>query len=199
MDTKTCLQLTDTHCHIQSVGASTGEAITRSMWVKASDTKPDDVLRRARDAGVTKLICVGCDLSDSELAVEFADGHEDCWASIGIHPHETQHYAGDHAKQERFTALAASAKVIAVGECGLDYFYEHSSKDDQTEILRFQIELALARNLPMIFHVREAFGDFWPVLRTTIQTNTRSAACCTALRILRPIWIGRSSTACISV
>src|SRR5690348_6085899 len=87
MDTKTCLQLTDTHCHIQSVGASTGEAITRSMWVKASDTKPDDVLRRARDAGVTKLICVGCDLSDSELAVEFADGHEDCWASIGIHPH----------------------------------------------------------------------------------------------------------------
>lgn len=157
------LELADSHCHIQSIGSSDGEAITRKLWAKGGDTDPDAVIQRAREAGITRLVCVGCDLDDSRLAVDFVKTRESCWASVGIHPHESKRYAGDPAAQRAFRELAAGAKVVAIGECGLDYFYTHSSKEDQVAWLRFQLELALERNLPMIFHVREAFGDFWPV------------------------------------
>ncbi len=109
-----------------------------------------------------RMIVIGTTLADSELAVRFAQEHEGVWASIGIHPHE----AKDHGSIEvmtRFSALATQEKVVAVGECGLDYFYTHSPREDQIRLLRFQIELALEHNLPLSFHVREAFNDFWPV------------------------------------
>ncbi|HET8709169.1 MAG TPA: TatD family hydrolase, partial [Candidatus Saccharimonadales bacterium] len=64
-----------------------------------------------------------------------------------------------------FAALVTSPKVVAVGETGLDYFYNHSPKEAQIEVLKFQIELALTHDLPLIFHVREAFSDFWPILK----------------------------------
>src|SRR6185312_11541821 len=84
-------------------------------------------------------------------------------ASVGIHPHEAQRYAGDAQALAAFAKLAERPKIVAVGECGLDYFYNHSPKVDQEEILRFQIELALRHDLPMIFHVRDAFDDFWSI------------------------------------
>lgn len=157
------MELTDSHCHIQSVGASAGEAATRALWAKAGDAKPDDVVERARSAGVTRLMCVGCDLEDSRLAVDFVKGRENCWASIGIHPHETHHYANDKAARQSFAELVTAPKVVAIGECGLDYFYEHSDPISQRKVLEFQLELALKHDLPLIFHVREAFNDFWPV------------------------------------
>ena len=86
-----------------------------------------------------------------------------CWASIGLHPHEAKHYAHNQAKLDDFAKLASAPKVVAVGECGLDYFYGHSPRADQFTILKYQIELALKLNLPLIFHVREAFDDFWPI------------------------------------
>jgi TatD DNase family protein len=111
------------------------------------------------------MLCIGTTLADSELAIEFVAEREGLWASIGIHPHE----AADHrskAAQERFAALATSQKVVAIGECGLDYFYEHSPREAQIELLRFQIELALTHDLPLSFHVREAFDDFWPIFES---------------------------------
>lgn len=155
--------MADSHCHIQSVGASDGEAMTRELWAKAGVTDADAVIGRAHEAGVTRLVCVGCDLEDSRLAVTFVENRDDCRASIGIHPHESKRYAGEASVQAALYELAGLPKVVAVGECGLDYFYTHSSKEDQSALLRLQIEVALERNLPMIFHVREAFDDFWPV------------------------------------
>ncbi len=166
------MQLTDTHCHIQSVGSETGEANTRSLWAKAGDTTPDDMLERAKAANVTRLICVGCDLDDSQLVVDFVKNRENCWASVGIHPHETHHYTDNPAARQQFAALALAPKVVAIGECGLDYFYEHSSKESQLALLRFQIELARAHDLPMIFHVREAFDDFWPIFESYTSKDT---------------------------
>ncbi|MGB4758586.1 MAG: TatD family hydrolase [Candidatus Saccharimonadales bacterium] len=64
---------------------------------------------------------------------------------------------------QEFEGLCKSSKVVAMGECGLDYYYGHSPKEDQIAILKFQIELALKHDLPLIFHVREAFADFWPI------------------------------------
>lgn len=156
------MELVDTHCHIQSAGLSDGERATRELWAKERSLTGPAMVKSAAEAGVTRLICVGCDLDDSRLALEFAKDRENCWASIGIHPHEAQHYQGGR-KIPEFAALTQRPKVVAVGECGLDYYYEHSPKADQLTVLHFQIELALEAGLPMIFHVREAFNDFWPV------------------------------------
>jgi TatD DNase family protein len=153
------MDLVDTHCHIHEIVGTTGVA---DKWHKAGVTDADHVITDAKAAGVAQLICVGCTLADSRLAIDFARDRNDIWASIGIHPHEAQDFL-DKSTQEQFRTLAVKPKVIAVGECGLDYFYNHSPKEAQEKVLRFQIELALEHNLPMIFHVREAFDDFWPI------------------------------------
>ena len=160
------MQLTDTHCHIQSVGGFEGEETTRALWQKANDTDPEDIIQRAHDAGVARLVCVGCTFEDSRLAVDFVKTRENCWASVGIHPHEAAKYVDDVPARNQFAALAAAPKVVAIGECGLDYYYEYSDKKSQLALLRFQIELALEHNLPMIFHVRDAYDDFWPVFES---------------------------------
>lgn len=175
------MELVDTHCHIQSVGQARGERITRELWAKTKGLTADKVVADAAAVGVTRLVCVGCDLDDSRLAVDFVQERVNCWASVGIHPHEAQHYQGGR-KIPQFAALATRPKVVAIGECGLDYYYKHSPKTDQLKILEFQIELALAADLPLIFHVREAFDDFWPVfdaysgLRGVLHSYTDSAA-----------------------
>jgi len=165
------MQLFDSHCHIQSVGLFEGEKSTREMWSKATSLTRDAVLQHAREAGVTRLLAVGCELEDSKLAATFAREHDSCWASVGIHPHEASRYAGAGPARKEFAALAVAPKVVAIGECGLDYFYEHSVKEDQIKILRFQIELALGHNLPLVFHVREAFDDFWPIFESYHTTE----------------------------
>ncbi|MEK7599728.1 MAG: TatD family hydrolase [Patescibacteria group bacterium] len=157
------MELVDTHCHIQSIGLSEGEKVTRELWADAKDLTRDMAVTNAVEAGVTRLLCVGCDLEDSRLAVDFVQDQAQCWASIGLHPHEAKLYAGQQDKLDEFAALVTRPKVVAVGECGFDFYYNHSPKEAQAEILRFQIELALEHDLPMIFHVREAFDDFWPV------------------------------------
>lgn len=156
-------ELVDTHCHIQSIGHKAGERTTRELWAKADSLTAAGVIEQAAQHGVTKLICVGCDLQDSQLAVDFVADKPGCYASIGLHPHEAQHYASQPDKLQAFVQLVDRPKVIAIGECGLDFYYTHSPKAAQIEVLRFQIELALEHELPIIFHVREAFDDFWPI------------------------------------
>ncbi len=156
--------LVDTHCHIhESWRSVNGADATAKLWGKAGRPDVQDIIARALDAGVEKMICVGTTLPDSQMVTEFVDGREHVWASIGLHPHEAKDCANFPDKLKKFADLAGKPKVLAVGECGLDYFYGHSPKDEQEKVLRFQIELALEHNLPMIFHVREAFDDFWPI------------------------------------
>ena len=155
------MELFDTHCHIQSAGLKEGERSTRDMWAKADDISVDALVTGAQEAGVAQMVCVGCDVDDSVLAVSTVKSRENLYASIGIHPHEAQRYVDNTNEKERFAALATDKKVVAVGECGLDYFYAHSPKEAQIDILKFQLDLAAQHNLPLIFHVREAFDDFW--------------------------------------
>ena len=160
------LELVDTHCHIQSAGltgGSQGERATRERWARAPELTGDAMVQKAADAGVTRLICVGCDLADSQLAAEFVQNQPNCWASIGVHPHEARDYVDRPDQRAAFAKLAEQPKVVAIGECGLDYYYDHSPKAAQIEVLKFQIELALKHDLPLIFHVREALDDFWPI------------------------------------
>jgi TatD DNase family protein len=175
------MELVDTHCHIQSVGLGVGERSTREKWAK-TDLTGDQVVQNAADQGVTKLVCVGCDLEDSKLAIDFAKERDNCWASIGLHPHEAQHYAGKQELLDQFAGLVKAEKVVAIGECGLDLFYTHSPRENQVETLKFQFELAVKHDLPMIFHVREAFDDFWPIfdsyrgVRGVLHSFTDNAA-----------------------
>lgn len=137
------MQLIDTHCHIHSAD-----------YKLASD----EVYQTALNSGVSKMICVGTDVSDSRLAIDFAANHSAAFASIGVHPHEAKH--GIDGLKE----LVNQKKVVAVGEIGLDYFYEHSDKKTQMEVFEAQLQIAADANLPVIFHVREAFDDFWPIV-----------------------------------
>ncbi len=157
------MNFVDTHCHIHEAGkGESGDAFMREKWTKAGITNPDILIKEAKEAGVTKLICVGCTFKDSKMAVGLAQKYENCWVSVGIHPHE----AKDHlhkSTQEDFSELVKQEKVVAIGECGLDYYYNHSKKPDQVKILEFQLELARKHDLPLIFHIRGAFEDFWHV------------------------------------
>jgi TatD DNase family protein len=111
------------------------------------------------------MITVGCTLEDSHLAISCADEFDPVFASIGIHPHEAKHFLQNKDNFNDFAKLLKNKnKIVAIGECGLDYYYELSKKDDQEKVLRFQLELALEYDLPITFHVREAFDDFWPIL-----------------------------------
>jgi TatD DNase family protein len=158
------MHLTDTHCHIHEAFEKFILATeTRKKFEKAGSPQPDDIIRAALKADIDRMICVGTTVEDSAYAVDFVASREHVWASIGIHPHEAKRYMDDPAALQRFAALATEPKVVAIGECGLDYFYGHSSKEDQERILRFQLELAQRHDLPVIFHVRDAFEDFWPI------------------------------------
>lgn len=141
-------EFVDTHCHIHFDDYS---------------LDPDTVIAEANAVGVTKMLCVGCTLEDSEKGIEFVAGRENCWATIGLHPHEASKYKKNTDLLERFAQLATLPKVVAVGETGLDYYYNHSPKEDQITILEFQLDLAQQHGLPLIFHVREAFDDFWHI------------------------------------
>src|SRR5438105_4166725 len=147
------MQLTDTHCHIHAALNADGEQHTFERWQRLDDPNPVRMIERAADADVTKLLCVGCDVDDSRLAIEFVDSldaqyEHRIYASIGIHPHEAARYTNDTSQLDEFRQLATRPKVVAVGECGLDFYYNHSPKEAQLSILRFQIELALEHNLP---------------------------------------------------
>jgi TatD DNase family protein len=156
------MQLTDTHCHIQEAPVKSDDA-TGKLWEKRGNPDPDELIAAAAKDDVTRLICVGCTLDDSRRAIELVEPRENMWASIGVHPHEAKDHVHDADKLLDFAALATKPKVVAVGECGLDFYYNHSPKEDQIQMLRFQMELALKHDLPMIFHVRDAFDDFWPI------------------------------------
>ncbi len=157
------IELFDSHCHIQSADGQGGERTTSELWNKSKGLNRQTLVAEAADAGVSRMICVGCDLPDSRLAIKTADRFEAVWASIGLHPHAAKNYQGREEKLSNFSKLATRSRVVAIGECGLDYYYLRSPRQAQIEILRFQIELALQNQLPIIFHVRQAYDDFWPI------------------------------------
>jgi TatD DNase family protein len=138
--------LVDTHAHIQ---------------FEDYRAELDEVLDRAHDAGVEKILMVGVDELNSAEAVAVAKAYQNLWAVVGLHPHEADR---GYESLEEIARLAEMDKVVGIGECGLDYYRSETSPEDQERALRFQIELALERDLPMVFHVRDAFDDFFTIL-----------------------------------
>lgn len=155
------MPLFDTHCHIHEMVRRVTPVYDK--WhEKGNNPDPDAIITAARAVDVQYMVCVGTTLADSELAIEFVKDRPDIWASIGIHPHEAHEHL-ETGVQDKFSALVHAEKMVAIGECGLDYYYDHSPREEQLKLLKFQLELAKKHDLPMIFHVREAFDDFWPL------------------------------------
>ena len=138
--------LIDTHAHLH---------------LKDYEADADEVIARSRAAGVEQIVCVGTDAEDSRRAVEFVQKRDGLWATVGLHPHDA---AAGRAALDKIAQLAARPKVVGIGECGLDFYRNLSPATDQERALRFQIELALEHDLALVFHVREAFPDFFRIV-----------------------------------
>jgi len=124
-------------------------------------------LKDAAAVGVDKIICVGTDGIFSKQAIDFAARHDNVWASVGLHPHDADVSSSDMSE---IAKLAKDDNVVAIGECGLDYFYDNSPRELQKRVLIQHLEIAKKNDLPVIFHIRgkepdssDAYNDFWEI------------------------------------
>lgn len=152
------MNFVDTHCHIHD-----------SEFSAQFGKSPDELIKDAELRAVTKFICVGTDVKSSREAVAFCQNRDQCYASVALHPHEAADKNIAELKRdfEKVKKLAEQ-NVVAIGECGLDYFYHSDveTREKQKEVLHWHIELAQKHMLPLIFHIRDAFDDFLPIFDT---------------------------------
>jgi len=125
----------------------------------------EEVFNRARKIGVEKIVNIGADLEGSQRAVELAEKHDYVFASVGIHPHEAD--TVNEQSLAKIKALAESLKVKAIGECGLDFYYDNSPREIQKDAFRKQLKLALELKLPVIVHSREAAAETLEIIDQT--------------------------------
>ena len=149
--------LIDSHCHIQEANYP---------------LDINDVISRANQADVMKIICVGTNQQSSIEAIELSKKYDSIFASVGVHPHfATEEKVDFLEKIVQENSNLSNSKLVAIGEIGLDYYYDNSPHDNQKKILIKQIEIALKYNLPIIFHVRNAYDDFWPIIDKFISSG----------------------------
>jgi TatD DNase family protein len=133
------VRFTDNHCHLDPANAA-------------------ELVAEARAAGVERLISVGTAVEHSRQMIAIAQQHQGVWATAGVHPHDAKDgLAG-------LRELVDDETVVAVGECGLDYHYDHSPRDVQRSVFAEQIALAHERTLPLVIHSREAWDDTFAIL-----------------------------------
>ena len=131
----------DSHCHLQYEGMA------------------PDAVDEAVAAGVTRIVCIGTDAEESAKAVDVARAHPGrVWATVGLHPHDASHGV------DGIVPLLDAPEVVAVGECGLDYHYDHSPREVQREAFAAQVKLAHERGLALVIHTREAWDDTFAIL-----------------------------------
>ena len=132
------------------------------------DADRDDVIQRARDAGVSTILNIGTGDPHSgalERAVELAAKHADIYTAIGTHPHDARLF-DDKAEQRITRLLSQSPRIIALGEIGLDFHYDNSPRDVQLTVFRRQLQLARQAKLPVIIHTREAEAETIDILKS---------------------------------
>lgn len=141
------------------------------------DDDRDAVLERARAAGVVQLVLTGASEEGSRAAADLASRHPGTlYATAGVHPHHAADYRDDTGSA--LEDLAARAEVVAIGECGLDYFRNFSPRDAQREAFRSQLDLAAATGLPVFLHQRDAHDDFVAALDACHDRIVRGVAHC---------------------
>jgi len=148
------MTLTDSHCHLEAA----------DFTVDGVDQRAE-VIARARAAGVRRLICVGSGgtIAQIDNAVAFAEAHDFIWATVGIHPHDSVDLPPDAlAIVEKLAAT--HPRVVAVGEIGLDFYYDHSPPDVQRAVFRSFLGVARRTHKPVTLHVRDAHDETLAIL-----------------------------------
>ena len=140
--------LIDSHCHLDYL---------------ARDQDLDDVVARARAAGVGGMVTICTKVSEFDAIRTIAERYDDIWCSLGVHPHEAA--AEPEVSPERLVELARHPRVVGIGESGLDYYYEHSSREAQQRSFRSHITAARTTGLPLIVHTRDADADTVDILQ----------------------------------
>lgn len=139
--------LIDSHCHLQQLPHEDRER----------------ALDEARERGVGGFLVPATRLDEAEEILDLCHRHADVWCALGVHPHEAASWReGD---ERRLAELLADPRAVAVGECGLDFFYDHSPRDVQLEVLRRQWELAVELGLPAVVHNRDSNAEMLAELR----------------------------------
>jgi TatD DNase family protein len=134
------------------------------FWTDDHCHLPDDLaaaaaqVAEAGEAGVTRMITIGTSVEESRAAIAAARALEGVWATVGVHPHDAKDGL------EGLEALLGEPEVVGVGECGLDYHYDHSPRDVQRDVFARQVTLAHAHDLALVIHTREAWDDTFAVL-----------------------------------
>ncbi len=141
------------------------------------DADRDDVIERALSAGIEQMILTGSSLKASHDAVALAEERPEVFhATVGVHPHHAGDY--DHSAHANLLALTSRPAVVAVGECGLDYYRDLSPRDRQRSAFERQIEIAIETGLPLFLHQRDAHEDFLAILRPVMKQLSRAVAHC---------------------
>lgn len=142
------VNLADSHCHLQ---------------MDPNPLAPPALIERARAAGVTRFLVPGTTLEDSAVAVEMAQRHDGVFAAVGIHPHEAKDFDPDR-DGAALEALARRERVVAIGEVGLDFHYDHSPRAVQLEVFEWMLDLAARLGLPAVLHNRESGAEMLAIL-----------------------------------
>ena len=144
----------DSHCHLNYKGLVEQQA---------------EILARARESGVSAMLNISTREREWDEVIGLAEHETDVWASVGIHPHEADHHIGmDSAK---LIAKSAHPRVIAIGETGLDYYYDHSDRAQQCTSFREHIKAARETGLPIIIHTRDAEADTSAILTEEMEAG----------------------------
>ncbi|HEX7152486.1 MAG TPA: TatD family hydrolase [Thermoanaerobaculia bacterium] len=146
------MTFTDSHCHLTMSDAAAN-------------------LGRARELGVRGFVVPATKLDDAPQCVAVAQQHDDVWAAVGFHPHEAKDC--DDAAFAEIARLAKEPRVVAIGECGLDYHYMHSPRETQRDVLLRHIDLAKSLDLPVIIHNRESTDDLFALLTSDDAKGAR--------------------------
>jgi TatD DNase family protein len=148
------MTLIDTHCHLE---------------MDAFNNDRDAMIRRARDAGLEALITIGSDLAGNAGGYALSEKYDFIYAAVGFHPHDAKDFSEEIFDQikkwARSAGQGAKGKVVAIGEIGLDYHYDHSPREVQQEVFRKQLAFAKEVDLPVVIHSREAEKDTLEILR----------------------------------
>lgn len=157
------MEFFDTHCHLSQRYLKTGV---------------EEVIASARAQGVTRMTVIGCGptIEETTEAVEIARAHEGVFATAGLHPHEAKLW--DATMEAAVEQLAADPKVVAIGETGLDYFYDLSPRDAQERAFRAQLALAQRLDLPVVIHNRGSDEDCIRILEDTCAGGMRGVVHC---------------------
>lgn len=154
------LPMIDSHCHLAD---------------KQFDADRGEVIRRAREAGVERMITIADTLDEAQSCIAIAEEYPEVFCTVGVHPHHADSWKDD----ERLMTLAqSSARVRAIGEIGLDYHYDRSPRDVQRRAFREQLVIAKTLKLPAVVHCREAVEDVWSIV-DDVHPDALVLHCCT--------------------